>query len=100
MEAVNTGGDRQELHERIRKHAMDAARRMKEEGTENDLLERIGKDPSFLKIKSKLKEISEPGKLVGRAPQQVEEFTSQVLEPLLKRYNHLIDKKLIPSLTV
>jgi len=79
---------------------MDAARRMKEEGTENDLLERIGKDPSFLKIKSKLKEISDPTRLVGRAPQQVEEFTSQVIHPLLKRNTNLIDKKLIPSLTV
>lgn len=100
MEAVNAGGDRQELHERIRKHAMDAVRRTKEEGKENDLLERIGNDPSFFKIKSKLKEISEPGKLVGRAPQQVEEFTSQVIHPLLKRNTNLIDKKLIPSLTV
>ena len=79
---------------------MDAAQRIKEEGKENDLLERIGNDNSFLKIKSRLKEISEPIKLVGRAPQQVEEFTSQVIEPLLKRYNHLIDKKLIPALTV
>jgi adenylosuccinate lyase len=100
MEAVNAGGDRQELHEKIRRHAMDAAQRIKEEGKENDLLERIGNDNSFLKIKSRLKEISEPIKLVGRAPQQVEEFTSQVIEPLLKRYNHLIDKKLIPALTV
>jgi len=100
MEAVNAGGDRQELHEKIRRYAMDAAQRIKEEGTENDLLERIGKDPLFFKIKSRLKEISEPGKLVGRAPQQVEEFISQVTEPLLKRYNHLIDKKLIPALTV
>lgn len=100
MEAVNAGGDRQELHERIRKHAMGAAQRIKEEGKENDLLERIGKDPSFFKIKSKLKEISEPGKLVGRAPQQVEEFISQVINPLLKRFSRLIDNKLIPTLSV
>ena len=79
---------------------MDAAQRIKEEGKENDLLERIEKDPSFFKIKSKLKEISEPGKLVGRSPQQVEEFTSQVIHPLLIRNTNLIDKKLIPSLTV
>ncbi len=100
MEAVNAGGDRQELHENIRRHAMEAARRTKEEGKENDLLERIEKDPSFSKIKSKLKEISDPAKLVGRAPQQVEEFTNQVIHPLLKRNAHLIDKKLIPVLTV
>lgn len=100
MEAVNTGGDRQELHEKIRRHAMDAAQRIKEEGKENDLLERIGNDPSFLKIKSRLKEISDPTRLVGRAPQQVEEFTSQVIHPLLKRNANLIDKKLIPELVV
>ena len=100
MEAVNAGGDRQELHEKIRRHAMEASRVLKEEGNKNDLLERIERDPSFSMIKSRLKEISDPIGLVGRAPQQVEEFTSQVTEPLLKRYNHLIDKKLIHALTV
>ena len=100
MEAVNAGGDRQELHEKIRRHAMEASRVLKEEGNKNDLLERIERDPSFSMIKSKLKEISDPIGLVGRAPQQVEEFTSQVIHPLLKRNTNLIDKKLIPSLTV
>jgi adenylosuccinate lyase len=100
MEAVNAGGDRQELHERIRRHAMDAAHKMKEEGNKNDLLERIAQDPSFSGIISKLKEISDPMKLVGRAPQQVEEFIRQSINPLLKRFNHLLDKKLIPTLHV
>ena len=100
MEAVNAGGDRQELHEKIRRHAMEASRVLKEEGNKNDLLERIERDPSFSMIKSKLKEISDPIGLVGRAPQQVEEFTSQVIHPLLKRNTNLIDKKLIPALTV
>ena len=100
MEAVNAGGDRQELHEKIRRHAMEASRVLKEEGNKNDLLERIERDPSFSMIKSRLKEISDPIGLVGRAPQQVEEFTSQVIHPLLKRNTNLIDKKLIPSLTV
>lgn len=100
MEAVNAGGDRQALHEQIRRHAMEVSLRMKEEGNKNDLLERIAQDPLFYRIKSKLKEICDPSKLVGRAPQQVEEFTSQVTGSLLKRYYHLIDKKLIPSLHV
>ncbi|MDO8142704.1 MAG: lyase family protein, partial [Candidatus Brocadiales bacterium] len=100
MEAVNAGGDRQELHEKIRRHAMEAARRMKEDGKENDLLEQIAKDASFLKIKSKIREISDPTRLIGRAPQQVEEFINQVINPLLKRNNNLIDKKLIPELVV
>lgn len=100
MEAVNAGGDRQELHEKIRRHAMEAARRIKEEGNKNDLLERVAQDPSFSRIKSRLKEISDPIKLVGRAPQQVEEFISEIADPLIKRNNHLINKKLIPVLHV
>ncbi|HHT9130039.1 MAG TPA: adenylosuccinate lyase [Candidatus Brocadiaceae bacterium] len=100
MEAVNAGGDRQELHERIRKHAMEASRKVKEQGNKNDLLERIAEDPSFSRIKSKLKEISDPIKLVGRAPQQVEEFKDQVIDPILKRYNNLIDEKAKPVLHV
>ena len=89
MEAVNAGGDRQELHEGIRKHSMEAARIVKEEGSKNDLLERIAQDPLFSKIKSKLKDISNPNKLVGRAPQQVEEFVSQVVSPLIKAAQRL-----------
>lgn len=100
MEAVNTGGDRQEIHERIRKHAMEAASHMKEEGNKNDLLERISQDPLFSRIRSKIREISDPAKLVGRAPQQSEEFITQVIDPLLQRYNHLIDKELTPALHV
>jgi adenylosuccinate lyase len=100
MEIVNTGGDRQEFHERIRKHAMEVARTMKEEGSKNDLLERITQDPSFACIKSKIKEIADPMKLIGRAPQQVEEFVRQVINPLLEGYEYLIDKKSIPTLHV
>jgi len=100
MEAVNAGGDRQELHEKIRKHAMEASCKVKEQGNKNDLLERIAEDPSFSRIKSKLKEISDPIRLVGRAPQQVEEFKNQVIDPILKRYNNLIDKNSKPVLRV
>ncbi|KKO21012.1 MAG: adenylosuccinate lyase [Candidatus Brocadia sp.] len=100
MEAVNAGGDRQALHEGIRRHAMEAARAMKEEGKNNDLLERIERDPSFSRIKSRLKIIAEPKSLVGRAPQQVEEFMQQSINPLLKRFGHLLDKKCIPALHV
>ncbi|GJQ23010.1 adenylosuccinate lyase [Candidatus Brocadia sapporoensis] len=100
MEAVNAGGDRQELHERIRLHAMESVRSMKEEGNKNDLLTRIEHDPFFSQIKQKLKEITEPKNLVGRAPQQVDDFMKQSINPLLKRYSHLLDKKLIPALHV
>ncbi len=100
MEAVSAGGDRQALHEKIRRHAMEAACRIKEEGSKNDLLEQVAQDPAFSKVKSKLKEISDPAKLVGRAPQQVEEFIREVVNPLLKQHNQLIDKKSIPALHV
>lgn len=100
MEAVGAGGNRQELHERIRKHAMGAARRTKEEGGKNDLLERIASDPSFVSVKPKIKDIADPAKLIGRAPQQVNEFIDQVVNPLLERYEHVPDKKLLPVLHV
>lgn len=100
MEAVRAGGDRQVLHERIRRHAMEAARMMKEEGRQNDLLGRIEHDPSFSRIKSKLQVIAEPKNLVGRAPQQVEEFLREVVNLLLKQHDQLINKKLIPALHV
>ncbi|MFO0795576.1 MAG: adenylosuccinate lyase, partial [Candidatus Brocadiaceae bacterium] len=61
---------------------------------------RITHDPSFSHIKSKLKEIADPDKLVGRAPQQTEEFVNQVVNPILRRYGYLIDEKMIPTLQV
>ncbi len=100
MEAVNAGGDRQEIHERIRKHAIEAKRKIMEGGEQNDLMERIANDPLFSKIKSKLNEVSNADRLIGRAPQQVDEFVNQSVEPLIKRYRHLIDKNIIPELEV
>lgn len=100
MEAVNAGGDRQELHERIRRHTMDVVHRMKEKGDRNDLIDLIAQDPLFFRIQPRLKEICDPARLVGRAPQQVEEFIGQVVNPVLKHYRYLIDKRLIPVLSV
>jgi len=100
MEAVNAGGDRQELHERIRRHAMETCLKMKEDGVRNDLLERIAQDTAFSPIKTKIKELSNPANLVGRSTQQTEEFIRQVANTLLKRHSHLIDKNLVPVLTV
>ncbi|HHT9120650.1 MAG TPA: adenylosuccinate lyase [Candidatus Hypogeohydataceae bacterium YC41] len=92
MEAAKVGGDRQILHERLRVHAMQATRVIKEEGGENDLLERIASDPAFAAIKERLPSLLEPRNFIGRAPQQVEEFLQGVVEPLLKRYKDLIEK--------
>ncbi len=86
MDAVKNGGDRQELHERIREHSMAAARRIKEEGLENDLLGRIENDPAFKLQPGQLDNILEPSRYVGRAPQQTEEFFKNYVDPILKNH--------------
>jgi adenylosuccinate lyase len=81
MAGVAAGGDRQDLHERIRQHSIAAARSVKQEGLPNDLLERLRTDPAFAKLS--LDELIDPRVFVGRAPEQVEEFYNEVVEPLL-----------------
>ena len=83
MDAVKAGGDRQELHEKIRVHSMAAGRVVKEEGGENDLLERIANDPSFNMALEQLQKIMKPENFVGRAPQQTEEYIREVIQPIL-----------------
>ena len=83
MDAVKAGGDRQELHEKIRVHSMAAGRVVKEEGGENDLLERIANDPSFNMTLEQLQKIMKPENFVGRAPQQTEEYIREVIQPIL-----------------
>lgn len=85
MDAVKAGGDRQELHEAIRQHSMAAGRVVKEEGKPNDLLERIAADERFGLDESKLSEILDPKKYVGRAPQQTEEFFAEYIDPILEK---------------
>lgn len=89
MDAVKRGADRQQMHERIRVHSMAAAKIIKEEGGENDLLERIAADPLFGISAEELKGIVSPEKFVGRAPQQTEEFLHEVLKPVLQKYNNI-----------
>lgn len=84
MEAVKRGGDRQELHERIRVHSMAAARKVKEEGLENDLLDRIAKDEAFGMTVNELNDILDPQLYIGRSSEQVEEFLQQHVKPLLE----------------
>ena len=86
MDAVKRGGDRQELHERIRVHSQAAAKQVKLEGGANDLLERIANDPAFDTSLEQLLQTLEPVKFVGRAPQQTEEFLAQHVSPLLARH--------------
>jgi len=84
MDAVKAGGDRQELHEAIREHSMEAAKQIKQEGKENDLIDRIANDPRFMMSKEEIMKIMEPKNFVGRAPQQTEEFFKDYIDPVLE----------------
>lgn len=87
MEAVKLGGDRQELHERIRVHSMEAARMVKEEGKENDLIERIANDPIFGMSLIEINSVLSPENFIGRSCKQVTEFLNEHVHPLLLRNN-------------
>ena len=93
MDAVKRGGDRQELHEKIRQHSMAASRVVKEEGGENDLLERIANDKSFGVTLEELEAILQPSKYVGRAPQQTTDFLNEVVYPAIAPYENVEDEK-------
>jgi adenylosuccinate lyase len=83
MRAVRAGGDRQDNHERIRKHSIEAARAMKEGATRNDLLERLAADREWHVPLRDMEAALDPAAFVGRAPQQVDEFLREIVEPLL-----------------
>ncbi|MCI8533998.1 MAG: adenylosuccinate lyase [Hungatella sp.] len=84
MDAVKAGGDRQELHEKIRTLSMEAGRNVKEKGLDNNLLELIAADPAFGLSMEELLKTMEPMQYVGRAPEQVEEFLTDVINPVLE----------------
>lgn len=84
MDAVKAGGDRQELHERIRTLSMEAGKNVKEQGLDNNLLELIAADPSFNLSIDELKKTMDPAKYTGRSKEQVEEFLNEVINPILK----------------
>jgi adenylosuccinate lyase len=83
MRAVKKGGDRQRLHERLRTHSLAAARAVKEDGLPNDLLARIAADSAFGLDEAELSGLTDPAGYVGRAPQQVEDYLTEVIDPLL-----------------
>ena len=86
MAAVKLGGDRQELHESIREHSMDAAKKIKEDGGDNDLLDRMKADPAFAVIADQIDDLVDPVAFVGRAPEQVTEFLVNRINPLLDKW--------------
>ena len=91
MEAVKRGKDRQELHEKIRVHSMAAAQRIKGEGLDNDLIERIINDDSFGLTKEEILGVIDPAKFVGRAPSQVVEFIDEYVNPILNDNKDALD---------
>ncbi len=90
MEEVKAGGDRQEIHETIRVHSMEASKKVKLEGKENDLIERLMQDETLKMDKSKIKEVMDPKNFIGFAPVQTEEFIRNEVQPLLDKYSGLI----------
>lgn len=90
MAAVKRGGDRQELHERIREHSMAAGKVVKEDGGKNDLLERIAADDAFGMSAQDLGTLMNPADFVGRAPQQTEEFVRDRVRPVIEKHKALL----------
>jgi adenylosuccinate lyase len=84
MAAVSAGGDRQELHERIRRHSQAAAAGVKERGRENDLITRLQSDPAFAAVD--LSATLDSSRYIGRAPQQVDAFINEVVTPIRAQY--------------
>lgn len=83
MDAVKNGGNRQELHEKIRTLSMEAGKNVKAEGKDNNLLELIAADPEFNLTLEQLQAAMDPSKYVGRAPVQVDKFLNNVVKPVL-----------------
>ena len=93
MDAVKAGGDRQELHERIRELSMEAGKNVKEKGLDNSLLELIAADPAFNLTLEDLQKTMQPEKYVGRAKEQVEAYLTNVINPLLEKNQEVLGVK-------
>jgi adenylosuccinate lyase len=93
MDAVKAGGDRQELHERIRELSMQASKTVKEEGKPNNLLDLIAADPLFNTSKEALQKVLKPENYVGRAPEQTTEFLNGVIKPILSAHESVLGRK-------
>ncbi len=93
MECVKVGGNRQDLHERIRQLSMEAGKRVKVEGKENNLIDLIKKDPLFQPVWDKLDSILEAKNFIGRAPSQTVEFIQEEIDPILRKHADLLGEK-------
>ena len=100
MAAVKAGGDRQELHEVIREHSMAAAKRIKEEGGDNDLVERLRNDKAFAAIKDDFDTIINPQDFIGCAPMQVTRFLESDIYPILEANKDIIEAAVADAVNV
>lgn len=92
MDAVKKGGDRQALHEKLRQYAMEAGKQVKEEGLENDLIDRVLADPDFMLNEEEIKAILQPENFTGRSSQQVEEFINGCIKPILDANKDILNE--------
>ncbi len=93
MQAVKKGGNRQQLHERLREHSMAAAKVVKEEGKENDLIDRIANDPAFQLTREEIEKVLVPSNFVGRSVHQVEEFIADYVQPIRDANKDVLNEK-------
>lgn len=93
MEAVKKGGDRQDLHEKLRQYSQEASKRIKEEGLENNLLDQIASDPHFNLKKEQIEQLTDPKLYIGRASEQVTEFLTESVDPALGKYAKLSEAR-------
>ena len=93
MDAVKAGGDRQELHEKIRQLSMEAGKNVKQEGKENNLLELIAADDEFPMTLPELQALMEPSRYTGRSASQVEEFIQEIVQPILDENQEILGMK-------
>ena len=93
MQAVKKGGNRQQLHERLREHSMAAAKVVKEEGKENDLIDRIANDPAFQLTREEIEKVLVPENFVGRSVHQVEKFIADYVQPIRDANKDVLNEK-------
>ena len=93
MDAVKRGGNRQELHERIRVHSLEAGRNVKDLGLPNNLIDLIAADPMFGMSREELSAHLEPSRYIGRCPEQVTDFLTDYVQPVLERYADALNAK-------
>ena len=100
MACVKAGGDRQDLHEEIRAASMEAGKVVKQEGRPNDLLQRLKDNPKFAAVRDEMDSLVDPARFVGRAPEQVDDFLAECVDPMLARNAELLTVESVDTVNV